>query len=59
MNSKGETCGHGDRFTPRADETERFGARVMGCERPGWEGYAFPESTCEAHFVAVVKDLVE
>lgn len=35
-------CARGNHFEPRPDEV------VMGCNRPGWEGYTTRESTCEA-----------
>jgi hypothetical protein len=43
-----KTCTYGKHFEPRKDEVERFGADVMGCNRPTYEGYTTRESTCEA-----------
>jgi hypothetical protein len=43
-------CFHGRVFKPRADEIERYGVDVMGCQRSGWEGYTGKYSTCEAFY---------
>lgn len=48
MTDKCADCARGNHFEPRPDEVERFGEDVMGCNRPGWEGYTTRESTCEA-----------
>jgi hypothetical protein len=51
-----ENCTFGDHFSARSDEMERYGADVMGCKRPNWDGYTRRASTCEAFAALSAKD---
>lgn len=48
-------CIHGHKFNPRADEIERFGPDVMGCNRPHYEGYTAKTANCEAFYPKLEK----